>query len=392
MLADLPRLEDLGSCASKRVLLRADLNVPITTDQAGERQVADDFRIRAVLPTIEWLQSRGAIVDVRAHLGRPKGLVDPAFDMEPVRRRLAELAPGALLGENLRFSPGEVANDPDFVRSLVAGHDLYVDDAFGAAHRAHGSIVGPPELLPSAAGRLVVKEVTALSRLLEDPPRPFVAVIGGAKVADKLGLCNALADRVDALLIGGGMAFTFLAALGYEVGDSLLDRERVAQCRALLQDKTSIVLPSDVWCCSPSGSDPEQVELVGRSIAPGWRGLDVGPATVEEFSGVIASARSLLWNGPMGVFEDERFSSGTLGVARAVASCAGYTVVGGGDSVAALRRCGLEAAVDHVSSGGGATLELVEHGDLPGLAALRAALERQRSLPPPSRPGGGRAG
>jgi phosphoglycerate kinase len=290
--------------------------------------------------------------------------------MGPVRERLEELAPGVELMENLRFDPGEEANDPAFVDRLVEGQDLYVNDAFGAAHRAHASIVGPPLRLPSAAGRLLAREVEVLGRLLDNPKRPFVAVLGGAKVSDKLGVIDALLERVDRLLIGGGMCFTFFAARGSPVGDSLLEEDRIDDCRSLLERASDkIVLPSDVVALGPS----DDVRTVGTNIPDGWKALDIGPGSAAEFSDEVTAAGTVLWNGPMGMFEDERFAAGTRAVAQAVAAAPGLTVVGGGDSAAALARFGLEHAVGHLSTGGGATLELVEGRALPGVQALDGA-------------------
>jgi len=358
-----PVLEDLPDPSGKRVLLRADFNVPIT-----DGQIDDDLRIRAALPTIQWLTKHGATITACTHLGRPKGKPDPAYSLDPVRARLAELAPGVELLENLRFDPGEEANDASFVDRLVAGQDLYVNDAFGAAHRAHASIVGPPARLPSAAGRLLAKEVEVLGGLLQSPRRPFVAIVGGSKVSDKLGIIRSLLDRVDTLLVGGGMCFTFLLALGNSVGDSLQEPDQVDACRALL-DTGKVHLPSDITALGPDGD----VRQAGRSLPAGWKGLDIGPGTAAEFTDVIAEAKTVFWNGPMGVFEDDRFAAGTRTVAHAVAECRGFTIVGGGDVASALAKFGLAADIDHVSTGGGASLEFLEQGDLPGLAALRKA-------------------
>jgi phosphoglycerate kinase len=364
----LPLLEDLPDVAGRRVLLRADFNVPL---EGGE--ITDDLRIRAALPTIEWLTGHGATVTACSHLGRPKGKPDERWSMAPVRARLAELAPGVELLENLRFDPGEEAGDPAFVEQLVKGQDLYVDDAFGAAHRAHASIVGPPRTLPSAAGRLLAREVDVLLGVREHPRRPFVAVLGGAKVSDKLGVIDALLSVVDALVVGGAMCFTFLAARGAAIGDSLFEPDQVDTCRGLLERGKPIHLPSDIVALSPAG----QVATYGTRLPDGWRGLDIGPGSAAEFADVIADANTVFWNGPMGVFEDERFASGTLAVAHAVADAHGFTVVGGGDSAAALAQFGLADQVDHLSTGGGASLELLELGDLPGLAALREAARRE---------------
>jgi phosphoglycerate kinase len=363
----IPVLEDLPPLAGKRVLLRADFNVPL--DAAG--RITDDLRIRAALPTIEWLEAQGATVTACTHLGRPKGAPDPKYSLDPVRARLAELAPKVTLLENLRFDPGEEANDPAFVRRLVEGQDAYVDDAFGAAHRAHASIVGPPATLPSAAGRLLAKEVEVLTGLRDRPQRPFVAILGGSKVSDKLGVIRALLGVCDTLLIGGGMCFTFLAAQGHRVGASLLQGDFVDTCAGLLAEYGGrIKVPHDLTVLGP---DDVEVRQVGTDVADGWKGLDIGPGTAAEFADVIDEARTVFWNGPMGVFEDPRFEAGTRAVARAVADCRGFTVVGGGDSAAAAAQFGLATAIDHVSTGGGASLELLEQGDLPGLQALREA-------------------
>ncbi|MFP3907450.1 MAG: phosphoglycerate kinase [Acidimicrobiales bacterium] len=365
-----PQLEDLGELDGRRVLVRADFNVPLR-----DGEITDDLRIRSAMPTITWLQERGATVTACSHLGRPKGEPDPKYSMDPVRARLAELAPGVELMENLRFDPGETANDDAFVQRLIESQDLYVNDAFGASHRSHASIVGPPQHLPSAAGRLLAREVEVLLGLRDRPNRPFVAVLGGSKVSDKLGVIEALMDVVDTLLIGGGMCFTFLAAQGRSVGSSLLEADQVDTCARLLESG-KIQLPSDITAMGPDGTigDPDaggEVRQAGTNLAEGWMGLDIGPGTAAEFTDVIAEARTVFWNGPMGVFEDPRFAAGTRTVAQAVADCRGFTVVGGGDSAAAVAEFGLADDIDHISTGGGASLELLEQGDLPGLAALR---------------------
>jgi phosphoglycerate kinase len=369
-----PTLEDLPPVAGKNVLVRVDFNVPIN---GGE--ITDDLRIRAALPTLRWLQSQDAArVHAVSHLGRPKGRPDPAFSMDPVRARLAELAPGIELGENLRFDAGEEGGDPAFVERLVDGFDCYVNDAFGASHRAHASIVGPPSSgMPSAAGRLLAREIEVLLGLRNHPDRPFVAILGGSKVSDKLGVINALLDVCDTLLIGGAMCFTFFLAQGKGAGASLVEPDMVDTCRALL-DKAGdrLMLPEDITALGPGGKlfDPAaggEVRQAGTNLPPDWMGVDVGPGTAAAYGDVIAEARSVLWNGPMGAFEDERFAAGTRSVAEAVASCRGFTVVGGGDSAAAVAQFGLDDRIDHVSTGGGASLELLEQGDLPGLEALR---------------------
>jgi phosphoglycerate kinase len=382
-LEGLPLLEDLPDVSGRKVLLRVDFNVPLRpSDKPGEQAVVqDDFRIRSALPTIEWLTSRDAQVTIATHLGRPKGHFDPRFSLEPVKAALEQLAPGVAMLENLRFNPGEEANDPAFVEQLSDGFDCYVNDAFGVSHRNHASIVGPPARLPSAAGRLVQREVEILDGLLTHPKSPFVAVLGGGKVADKLGIVKALVGRVDSLIIGGGMAFTFLLAMGRRVGESMVDPQRVEECAALLRDwGHKLVLPTDVVALEDGGQIGRGDDGTGKvatlegDIPEGWKGLDVGPATSALYAQVIKEAGTVFWNGPMGVFEDNRFAAGTTAVAEAVAHCDGCSVVGGGDSSAAIDELGLESEIDFVSTGGGASLELLEYGDLPGLRALRNAV------------------
>ncbi len=381
---EVPHLEDLPPLEGKRVLLRVDYNVPLADGPQGSRVVVDDYRIKMTMPTINWLTERGAHVTACSHLGRPKGKVDERYSMEPVRARLAELAPGVELLDNLRFDPGEEANEEKTVERLVAGHDYYVNDAFGAAHRAHASVVGPPRFLPSAAGRLLAREVEVLGALLDAPSKPFVAVVGGAKVADKLGVLESLIHRVDTLIVGGGMSYTFLAAMGHRIGASLFDASKLDACKALLDSSVQILLPLDIVVISPDGKldlggNPEveslgTTEVAERDIEEGWEGVDIGPRTRAAYAEAIAGAATLLWNGPMGAFEDSRFGEGTKAVAEAVSACKGFSVVGGGDSVAALGKYGLGEGIDHISTGGGASLEYLEKGDLPGLAALRAAV------------------
>ncbi|HXW79087.1 MAG TPA: phosphoglycerate kinase [Acidimicrobiales bacterium] len=386
----LPLLEDLRPVEGKRVLVRCDFNVPLASGV-----ITDDLRIRLPIETLVWLLDEGAAqLTVCSHLGRPKGKPDPKYSIAPVRERLYELleAEGAdtnrvELLENLRYDPGEEANDPAFVASLVENEDLYVDDAFGAAHRAHASIVGPPAFLPSAAGRVLAREVDALDGLLRSPRRPFVAVLGGAKVSDKLGVIEALLEKVDVLLVGGGMCFTFLAAQGHETGGSLLENDEIDNCARLLSEAEAtgkrIVVPTDIVALSPdgvfgAGKDPQgEMALVGTEIAEGWLGLDIGPGTAGIFADEIESAATVFWNGPMGVFEDPRFAAGTEAIANAVATTKAFSVVGGGDSASALKMFGLDDQVDHLSTGGGASLEFIEKGDLPGLAALRESAARR---------------
>ncbi len=369
-----PELEDLPPLEGAKVLVRVDFNVPIR-----DGVIADDLRIRAALPTLTWLQEQGATVTACTHLGRPQGAPDPAYSVEPVRARLAELVPGVELLDNLRFDPGETSDDPAFVARLVEGQDAYVNDAFGASHRAHASIVGPPRTLPSAAGRLLAAEVDVLLGLRDQPGRPFVAITGGSKVSDKLGVLEALLDVADRVLVGGGMCFTFFSALGHSVGSSLCEPDQVPACAELLdRHGDRLLLPSDVVALGPGGAigDPAaggEVRTVGRDVPEGWMGLDIGPGSAAEFGDAILEARTVLWNGPMGVFEDPRFAAGTRAVAEAVAECRGTTVIGGGDSAAAVAQFGLADRIDHISTGGGASLELIEQGDLPGLDALRNA-------------------
>ncbi|MGZ4766029.1 MAG: phosphoglycerate kinase, partial [Ilumatobacteraceae bacterium] len=292
-MSRIPTLADLGDVSGKRVLVRTDFNVPM---EGGV--ITDDFRIRSALPTIEWLKSRGAHVVCASHLGRPKGKPDPKYSMDAVRARLAELAPGVELLENLRYDPGEEGNDPQFVASLIKGIDAYVDDAFGACHRAHASIVGPPRTLPSAMGLLMQREVEVLLGLRNDPKRPFVAVLGGAKISDKLGVVEALLNVVDSLVIGGAMCFTFLAARGIPIGDSLWEPDQVETCKRLLIDSAStgktIHLPEDLVGLDAAGN----LATFGIRLPDGAKGLDIGPGTAAAFSDVIMEARTVFWNGP----------------------------------------------------------------------------------------------
>jgi len=380
LLAGVPLLEDLPDLEGLRALVRADFNVPLEDTPEG-RRVVDDFRIRTALPTLRWLEARGADVTVCSHLGRPGGHPDPRWSMEPVRRVLAELSPASSLMENLRFDAGEKTNDPAFVERLVAGHDVYVNEAFGVSHRSHASVVGPPGTLPSAAGLRLAREVEVLGGLLVAPKRPFVAIVGGAKVADKLGVLSVLARRVDVLAVGGAMAFTFLAALGHNVGSSLVDPDRIDDCAALLKRCDNLLLPNDIVALEPGGVlcgagasvHAGAAKITGVDLSDGWKGVDIGPDTTAAISEAVSEAGTVLWNGPLGAFEDDRFALGTHRVAEALAASRAFTVVGGGDSAAALDRFCLAKKVDFVSTGGGASLALLEHGDLPALEALRKA-------------------
>jgi phosphoglycerate kinase len=391
-------LDDLGDVAGLRVFVRVDHNVPLKDGVA-----VDDARIRASLPTIGELLGRGASVIVASHLGRPKGEVRDELRMAPVAARLAELLerevqpldevvgedvtavcghiePGdVVMLENLRFDPREERNDPALAAELAALADVYVDDAFGAVHRAHASVAALPELVlrqghPAAAGRLLQREVESLSRLLAEPERPYVAVLGGAKVSDKLATIGALVERVDAILIGGAMAFTFLAADGGEVGDSLVEPDRfdeVTAARARADERGVLIqLPEDVIAAAEAVADAKRETVPASRIPRGLKGLDIGPRTVEEFARSIADAKTILWNGPMGVFELEPFGAGTRGVATAIAGATAFSVAGGGDSLAAIKRYGLEDGFGHLSTGGGASLEFLEGRSLPGIAVL----------------------
>lgn len=374
MFSPLPSIDRWGSLADKRVLVRVDFNAPVA-EINGVVTVTDDFRLRSALPLFDDLTARGATVVACTHFGRPNGSVDERYRVEPLRRCLGELRPGITLMENLRFQPGEEANDPRFGASLVEGFDYYVNEAFGASHRAHASIMIPPTLLPSAGGPNLHREVSTLLSLLESPSRPFVAVVGGAKVKDKLGLMKVLADKADAVVVGGGMAYTFAVAEGRSIGGSLFDASYVKECAALLETG-NVLIPVDARGLpegapfGPGGGPDEPVDFA-EDIAEGFVGLDIGPLSIEVFTAAIMGAATILWNGPMGVFEDPRFNAGTEAVARAIVASSAISVVGGGDSVAALSSYGLESDVSFVSTGGGASLELVELGDLPGLRALR---------------------
>jgi phosphoglycerate kinase len=395
-------LDDLlaEGVSGRRVLVRADLNVPLRhTDESVT--VTDDGRIRAVLPTIRALAEAGAHVVVCSHLGRPKGAPDPKYSLAPVAARFSELlgAPVAFatdtvgesadtvtaslaagevaLLENLRFNAGETSKDDaqrgEFAAKLARYGEAYVDDAFGAVHRKHASVYDVPKLLPHFAGGLVVRELDTLSTLTSDPKRPYVVVLGGAKVSDKLGVINNLLPKVDALLIGGGMCFTLLAAQGYGVGDSLLEADQIDTCKQLLAEAgAKIVLPTDVVVAGELSATAATRVVGVDAIGAGDKGLDIGPETARAFAAKLADAATVFWNGPMGVFEYEPFAAGTKAVAEAVAG-AGFSVVGGGDSAAAVRALGVdEASFSHISTGGGASLEYLEGKTLPGVAALEA--------------------
>ena len=372
-------LDDLD-VDGKRVLVRVDFNVPLD----GGR-ITDDTRIRAALPTIERLRERGARLLLAAHLGRPKDR-EPKFSLAPVAERLGELLKtdvplaadldhvpdgDVVMLENIRYEPGETKNDPELAQRLADLADAYVNDAFGAAHRAHASTEGVAHLLPSAAGLLMQREVHTLTGILEDPARPLVAIVGGAKVTDKIGVLEAFLERADAILIGGAMAFPFLSVQGHSIGASLCADEDLEPARALLaRGSDKLRLPVDLVLGQAFDADTERRELDGVDVPDGWMGLDVGPRTAEAYGEEIAGAGTVFWNGPMGAFELEPFAAGTRAVAEAVAAAEGTTVVGGGDSAAALAQFGLADRVTHLSTGGGASLELIEGKTLPGVEVL----------------------
>lgn len=382
----------------KHALVRVDFNVPLDKKTGA---ITDDTRIRGALPTIHALLDAGAAVILMSHLGRPKG-VTPSLSLAPVADRLRDLLPGVavafvaecvgpqaeaaaqalppgsiLLLENLRFHPEEEANSPAFAAQLAQLGDSYVNDAFGSAHRAHASTTGVAHLLPAALGLLMEREVAVLGAALESPARPFVAVLGGAKVSDKMGVITNLLGKVDSLLIGGGMANTFLAAQGYPSGDSLLEADRVEEAAGLIRQAqergVALLLPDDVVIADAFAADAASRVVPAAAVPDGWRILDIGPATTARYVATILAARTVVWNGPMGVFEFPRFASGTRALAQAAATAThagAITIIGGGDSVAAVEEAGLADQISHISTGGGASLEFLEGRTLPGVAAI----------------------
>lgn len=378
----------------RKVLVRVDFNVPIENGR-----VTDDTRIRAALPTIQYLLEQGAAVILMSHLGRPKGKPDPKFSLRPVAEHLSqllgkpvkfcpevvgstaekmarELKPGeVMLLENTRFHPGEKKNDPEFARQLaaLAGPDgLFVNDAFGSAHRAHASVVGVARYLPAVAGFLMEKELNFLGKLLTHPERPFVAILGGAKISDKIGVIRSLLQKADKLLIGGGMANTFFKAQGYEVGASLVEDEVLDTAKELLSTgEGKLLLPVDVVIADRFAADAQKRVVAVDQVPADWMILDIGPKTVEQFKKALRPAKTVFWNGPMGVFEFPRFAEGTFAIARALAELEdAVTVIGGGDSVAAVKQAGVADKITHISTGGGASLEFLEGKELPGVAVL----------------------
>ncbi|MDY3052593.1 MAG: phosphoglycerate kinase [Ndongobacter sp.] len=382
----------------KRVLVRVDFNVPMAKD--GSLKITDDARIVASLPTIEYLLEQGARVILMSHLGRPKGVADPAFSLSSVARRLAELLgrPVAFLDspvvvdeqvkadvmklrdgevcllQNTRYVAGETKNDPDFSAKLASLAELYVNDAFGTSHRAHSSNVGVASILPSALGFLVQKEVEIMGKALNDPERPFVSILGGAKVSDKIGVISNLLNKVDTILIGGGMAYTFVKAMGYEIGHSLLEEDKLELARELMENAkekgVELLLPLDAVVASEFSADAATEVVDIDQIPAQMQALDIGPKTAALFAEKIRAAKTVVWNGPMGVFEMEPFAGGTRAVARAMAEADAVTIVGGGDSAAAVEEAGFKDSITHVSTGGGASLEYLEGKVLPGIDAI----------------------
>lgn len=380
---------------SRRVLVRVDYNVPL--DANGN--VSDDKRITASLPTINYLLEQGARIILCSHLGRPKGEVKKEFSLAPVAKRLKELLPNVniyfasdcigeeaqqkaaalkdgeiLLLENLRFHKEEEKNDPEFAKKLASLAEIYVSDAFGTVHRAHASTAGVAAYLPAVAGFLIGKELSIMGGALENPERPFVAILGGAKVADKIGVITNLLNKCDTLLIGGGMAYTFFKAMGYEIGDSLLDAESIDLAKQLMETAkekgVKLLLPVDTVVAKAFAADAEHMTVAANAIPAGWQGLDIGEKTRELFAAEIKNAKTVIWNGPMGVFEFPEFAKGTEAVAKACAECGGTTIIGGGDSASAVKKLGYADKMTHISTGGGTSLEFLEGKVLPGVAAL----------------------
>lgn len=387
-------IEDIAVCG-KRVLVRVDFNVPLAEDGS----VSDDKRIVAALPTVQYLLEQQAKVILCSHLGRPKGKVDMKYSMAPVGVRLAELLPDTriwmaedvvgesaqtaiadmqdgeiVLLENLRFHAEEEANDPAFAKQLADFADIYVSDAFGTVHRAHASTAGVASYLPAVAGYLIGREVGIMGAALENPARPFVAILGGAKVADKIAIIKNLLQKCDTLLIGGGMAYTFFKAKGYEIGKSILDANSVDLAKELMVEAEArgiqLLLPTDIVVAQDFAADAEHKTVPCQSIPADWEGMDIGIETIKRYTDIIANAKTVIWNGPMGVFEFPAFAVGTGEIAKACAACTGTTIIGGGDSASAVKKMGYAKQMTHISTGGGASLEFLEGKVLPGIAVL----------------------
>ncbi len=378
----------------KRVLVRVDFNVPLDK----ERNITDDNRIRASLPTINYLIDKGAKVVLMSHLGRPEGEPNPQFSLDVVAKRLSQLLnkdviflPDCIgkeikervfalkdgevaLLENLRFHKEEKKNEEGFAKELASLGELYVNDAFAASHRKHASVVGVAKFLPAYAGFLVAKEIDVLSSLLEDPKTPFMAILGGAKVSDKIGVIKNLMNKVTSILIGGGMSYTFLRSQGYEIGDSLLEEDKIETAREILKDAErrgiKILLPLDIVVADKFAEDANAQIVDAKNIPAGWMGMDIGPKTIELFQGELKNAKTVFWNGPLGVFEMEKFSNGTNSIAKFLGELDAVTVIGGGDSASAVRKAGVADKMTHISTGGGASLEFLEKGTLPGIEVL----------------------
>jgi 3-phosphoglycerate kinase len=393
ILVNKKTIEDI-QVAGKRVLVRVDFNVPLDEN----KNITDDTRIRAALPTIQYLVKNKAKVILMSHLGRPKGQMNPKYSLAPVAKRLSELLGQdvimaqdvigesakqavanmkdgqVVLLENVRFHKEEEKNDPEFAKVLAQLGDIYVNDAFGTAHRAHASTEGVARHLPAVAGYLIQKELEIMGKALENPERPFVAILGGAKVSDKIGVIENLIDKVDVLLIGGGMAYTFLKAMGYEIGNSLLEEDKIDLAKDLMDKAKAkgvkLLLPVDNVVAQEFKADAAHKIVDSQNIEPGWQGLDIGPKTREMFGQEIKKAKTVVWNGPMGVFEMPAFAEGTKAIAKYVSECGGTTIIGGGDSAAAVEQLGFADKMTHISTGGGASLEFLEGKVLPGVAAL----------------------
>ncbi len=389
---DKKTVEDID-VSQKRILVRCDFNVPLS-----EGEITDDKRIAASLPTINYLLSKGAAVILCSHLGRPKDGPEEKYSMKPVAERLQALlgkpvmlaadvvgedaqakakalkSGEVLLLENVRFEKGETKNDPELSKKFAALADIFVNDAFGSAHRAHCSTAGVAEHLPAVGGYLIGRELAVMGKALDNPERPFVSILGGAKVSDKIGVIESLLDKADSILIGGGMAYTFFAAQGYEIGSSICEKEKIEVARGLLekarQKGVALLLPEDNIVADKFAEDASAQTVLSTEIPAGWMGMDIGPKTIARYAQVIKNAKTVIWNGPMGVFEMPKFAGGTRAVAQAMADSAAVTIIGGGDSAAAAAQLGFENQMTHISTGGGASLEFLEGLELPGIACL----------------------